>query len=88
MTNEEYSKIIAEIATLPTGGITYKKINGKEYAYYQWRKNGKQRSRRTKDEELEQLSGQIERGKELQNLIKDMDKQEVNERKLPCFDAR
>lgn len=88
MTNEEYSKIIAEIATLATGGITYKKIKGKEYAYYQWRKNGKQRSRRTKDEELEQLSGQIERRKELQNLIKDMDKQEVNERKLPYFDVR
>lgn len=81
MTNEEYSKIIAEIVTLPTGGITYKKINGKEYAYYQWRENGKQRSRRTKDEELERLSGQIDRRKELQNLIKDMDKQEVNERK-------
>lgn len=81
MTGEEYSKIIAEIETLPTGGITYKKINGKEYAYYQWRENGKQRSRRTKDEELEQLSGQIERRKELQNLIKAMDKQEVNERK-------
>lgn len=30
MTYEEYSRIIAEIATLPTGGITYKKINGKE----------------------------------------------------------
>ena len=31
MTNEEYSKIIAEIETLPTGGITYKKISGKRY---------------------------------------------------------
>ena len=40
MTNEEYNKIIAEIETLPTGGITYKKINGKEYAYYQWREDG------------------------------------------------
>ena len=40
MTNEEYSKIITEIETLPTGGITYKKINGKEYAYYQWREDG------------------------------------------------
>lgn len=29
MTNKEYSKIIAEIETLPTGGITYKKINEK-----------------------------------------------------------
>lgn len=81
MTNEEYSKIIAEIETLPTGGITYKKINGKEYAYYQWREDGKQRSRRIKDEEFEQLSGQIERRKELQNLIKDIDNQEVNEEK-------
>lgn len=81
MTNEEYNKIITGIETLPTGGITYKKINGKEYAYYQWREDGKQRSRRIKDEELEQLSEQIERRKELQNLIKDMDKQEVNEEK-------
>lgn len=81
MTNEEYSKIITEIETLPTGGITYKKINGKEYAYYQWREDGKQRSKRIKDEELEQLSRQIERRKELQNLIKDIDNQEVNEEK-------
>lgn len=82
MTNEEYSKIIAEIETLPTGGITYKKINGKEYAYYQWREDGKQRTRRTKDEELEQLSIQIERRKELQHLVKDIDNQEANEEKL------
>ena len=81
MTNEEYSKIIIEIKTLPTGGITYKKINGKEYAYYQWREDGKQRSRRIKDEEFEQLSGQIERRKELQKLIKDIDNQEVKAEK-------
>lgn len=81
MTNEEYNRIIAEIDTLPSGGITYKKINGKNYAYYQWREDGKQRSRRTKDEELELLSGQIERRKELQNLIKDIDIQEINEGK-------
>ena len=81
MTNEEYNKIIAEIETLPTGGITYKKINGKEYAYYQWREDGKQRTRRTKDEELEQLFRQIERRKELQNLIKNIDNLGVNEDK-------
>lgn len=50
-----YHKIIAEIETLRTDGITYKKINRKEYAYYQWRENGKQRTRRTKDEELERF---------------------------------
>ncbi len=82
MTNEEYTKIITEIETLPIGGITYKKINGKEYAYYQWREDGKQRSRRIKDEELERLSRQIERRKELQNLIKDIDKQKNNEEKI------
>lgn len=72
MSEEEYGKIITEIETLPSGGITYKKINGKEYAYYQWREDGKQHSRRAKDKELEELIKQIERRKELENLIKDM----------------
>lgn len=71
MSGEEYSRIIAEIETLPSGGITYKKINGRKYAYYQWREGGKQHSRRTKDEELELLIKQIERRKELQNLLKE-----------------
>lgn len=79
MTNEEYNMIISEIETLPTGGITYKKINGKEYAYYQWREDRKQRTRRIKDEELEQFSRQIERRKELQNLIKEIDSPKVTE---------
>ena len=42
MSKNEYTRIIKEIKTLPTGGITYKKINGKKYAYYQWREDGKQ----------------------------------------------
>lgn len=71
MSGEEYNRIIAEIETLPSGGITYKKINGRKYAYYQWREGGKQHSRRTKDEELELLIKQIERRKELQNLLKE-----------------
>ena len=78
MLNEEYNKIIAEIEMLPSGGITYKKINGKAYAYYQWREDGKQYSRRTKDEELETLSKQIERRKELQALIKEQEGRVVN----------
>ena len=63
MLNEEYARILAEIETLPSGGITYKRINGKEYAYYQWRENGKQRSRRAREDELELLTKQIERRK-------------------------
>ena len=30
MSKNEYTRIIKEIKTLPTGGITYKKINGKK----------------------------------------------------------
>lgn len=67
---EEYNRIVAEIETLPVGGITYKNINGKRYAYYQWREDGKQMSRRVKDDEIEDLSRQIERRKNLQEVIK------------------
>jgi len=41
------------------GGITYKTINGKRYAYYQWTENGKQRSRRVKDDEFAELAAKI-----------------------------
>ena len=86
MTKEEYYKIIAEMETLPTGNITYKKINGREYAYYQWRENGKQHTRRTKGEESEQLSSQIERRKELQKSIKNVELSKVDlEKKVAQF---
>ena len=71
MSVEKYKDVIAEIESLPQGGITYKKINGKEYAYYQWREDGKQRSRRAKDDELETLIAQIERRKELEEVLKE-----------------
>ena len=70
MQNEEYRKLKDEYDSLPTGGITYKKINGKEYAYYQWRENGKQHSRRAKDEELPFLTIQIQRRREIETLMK------------------
>ena len=86
MTKEEYYKIIAEMEILPTGNITYKIINGREYAYYQWRENGKQHTRRTKGEEFEQLSSQIERRKELQKLIKNVELSKVDlEKKVAQF---
>ncbi len=49
--------------TKSIGGITYKTINGKRYAYYQWMEDGKQRSRRVKDEELSALLAEIEQRK-------------------------
>ena len=71
MSEEKYKDIIAEMESLPQGGITYKKISGKEYAYYQWREEGKQRSRRAKDDELESLMAQIERRKELEGILRE-----------------
>ena len=63
-------RILVELDTLPKGGITYKKINGRAYAYYQWTQDGRQHSRRVKDEELEELSEKIRRRKELQEQVK------------------
>lgn len=71
MSDEEYYNIIVEIESLPSGGITYKTINGIEYAYYQWREGGKQRARRVREEEYEELSRLIDRRKELQTQAKD-----------------
>ena len=67
----DFDQLNAEINSLPQGGITYKTINGKKYAYYQWRENGKQRSRRAKDYEIDILNQQIEKRKELENLLRE-----------------
>ena len=47
----------------PTGNITYKTIKGRKYAYYQWSEGGKQRSRRVRDEEMDELAAKIRQRK-------------------------
>ena len=59
------------ISQLPSGNITYKTINGKKYPYYQWTENGKQRGRRVKAEELQELSEKIAQRKALQQKLKE-----------------
>ena len=59
------------ISQLPQGNITYKTINNKKYPYYQWTENGKQRGRRVKDEELQELTEKINHRKELQQKLKE-----------------
>jgi len=59
------------ISQLPNGNITYKTIKGKKYAYYQWTENGKQRGRRVKEDEFEELKEKIEQRKVLEQKIKD-----------------
>ena len=58
------------IEQLPQGNITFKTINGKKYAYYQWMENGKQRGRSVKGDELRELSEKIEQRKALQEKLK------------------
>ena len=63
--------IRVEIDSLPQGGVTYKKINGKRYAYYQWREDGRQKNRRIKDDELNDLINKIEERKRLEGYLRE-----------------
>ncbi|MBQ8638341.1 MAG: AAA family ATPase [Lachnospiraceae bacterium] len=60
-----------QIAQLPKGNITYKTIRDKKYAYLQWTENGKQKSRRVKDGELQELSEKIKMRKVLEKKLKE-----------------
>ena len=71
MDSLRFKAIQDRIAQLPPGGISYKTIHGKRYAYYQWTENGKQYGRRVKDEELAKLTEQIEKRRRLQRLLKE-----------------
>ena len=71
MTNEEIRQIQKHIESLPKGTVTVKRINGKEYEYWQFRENGRQITRRVKGEELDTLRVQICERKRLEKLLKD-----------------
>lgn len=68
MTIQELNDIRSRIDVLPSGGISYKTINGKRYPYYQWMENGKQRGRRVKDDELESLTEAINEKKDFKSF--------------------
>ena len=59
------------LSQLPQGNITYKKINGKAYPYYQWTEYGKQRSRIVKPEEFDKLKEKIKQRKALEKKLKE-----------------
>ena len=63
------SELIKEKESLPIGNIYTKKINGKEYIYYQFFKDGKRFSQIVKNNDIETLKTQIKRRKELETLI-------------------
>ena len=59
------------IEQLPKGNITLKSIRGKKYAYLQWTENGKQRSRRVQDDELQELTEKIGQRKALEKKLRE-----------------
>ncbi|MEE3411235.1 MAG: AAA family ATPase [Treponema sp.] len=64
-----YEEILRRLQELPPGGLTKKRINGKEYTYYQWTQDKKQRSRSVGPEEAALLKEQIEERKALQKQL-------------------
>lgn len=59
-----------EIAILPEGSITKKRINGKEYYYHRITRNGKRRETYISFEEVPELSALIEKRKKLEKDLK------------------
>lgn len=71
--SNEYARIAEleqSISELPQGGITYKKINGKEQPYLQWTENGKSKSKYIKIAEREKVFEQVELRRKLQEELK------------------
>ena len=89
MKSDEIQQIQKQIESLPKGSITVKKINGKEYEYWQFRENGRQITRRVKGEELEALRVRISERKRLEQLLKrnGVKKQDDSSSVIPAGDG-
>lgn len=64
------TKLSSEISALPKGYISKKEVRGNIYFYHQWTENGVKQSRYLRDDEVEALSAQIEKRKELQSELR------------------
>ncbi len=72
--NQKIADIEKEIARLPEGNITKKKINNKDYYYHRIIHNGKRTEKYICFDQLPDLSSQIEKRKELEKELKDIKK--------------
>lgn len=61
-----------EIAALPIGAITKKKVNGKEYLYHRWTENKKRREKYLAPAEADTMREQIGRRKSLEAELKEL----------------
>ena len=73
--NEERILIEKEIADLPRGSITEKKINGGSYYYHRWYESGKRHEKYVSGEDAKIISEQIKYRKELEKRLKDLERQ-------------
>lgn len=69
-----------EIAMLPEGSITKKKINEKEYYYHRITRNGKRVENYISFEAVSELKNQIDRRKKLEKELKEVKKQIIPEK--------
>ena len=76
-TDERISELEKEIASLPVGYISKKTINGKVRYYRQWTENGKTKSQYIRENEFDGVSKAIERRKELQEKLKELNKNQT-----------
>ena len=75
--NARVHDIEEEIASLPQGSISIKKINGREQPYLQWTENGKRVSRYIKTGEREAIFADVERRKQLAEELRELRKQQL-----------
>ena len=75
--NERIHDIEEEIASLPQGSISIKKINGKEQPYLQWTENGKRVSKYIKIGERETIFAGVDRKKRLLEELSELRKQQL-----------
>ena len=67
-----------ELASLPRGSITQKKINGRVYYYWMYRENGKVINKYISDKNsrISELLKQVQRRRELEKLVRSLKKEQ------------
>ena len=84
----QIAELEREIAILPEGSITKKKVKDKEYYYHRITRNGKRTEKYLRFEEVPNLSSQIEKRKDLEKELKELkllvvpEKESENEEQL------
>lgn len=78
----QIAELEREIAILPEGSITKKKINGKEYYYHRISQNGKRSEKYIRFEEVSELTARIEKRKTLEKELKKLKELVVQEPEL------